>query len=90
MSIFEEIFSHWGSSFITFAKFSEKLTRSCAYKTVRNYSFLKNFANVINENPLLKTPVGALKGQRHQGAILEQLKRCFIYLFIFLNITKYT
>ena len=44
-------------SFITFAKFSEKLTfltslictRTCAYQRARSVSFSENFANVTNE-----------------------------------------
>ena len=37
---------HW---FSTFAKFSEKITFLTHYKGVRNVSFLKNFANLLNE-----------------------------------------
>ena len=40
--------------FSTYTKFFEKLTfltpiRTCAYQAVRNVSFTKNFANVLNE-----------------------------------------
>ena len=41
--------SPWGYQFSTYAKLSENLTFcACAYKGVENFSFLGNFAYVLN------------------------------------------
>ena len=42
-------------SFLTYAKFSEKLTFfTCAYQGVRNVSFSENFACLLNERSLIR------------------------------------
>ena len=64
----------WGDhSFSALAKFSEKLifltpwyahTHTCAYQGVRNVSFSKNFANVLNEWPKLLEAIVKKMGER--------------------------
>ena len=41
------MYVNWGNPLSTYAKFSEKLTNTCAYQAVTNVSFSENFANAL-------------------------------------------